>query len=108
MTITIQQLRDVITGTEEQRIESLRSLLDYPIKLKDPEGSRFWYLRPGEDEFDAEETCPVAVGFYKELDELEDKSLKQWLIEPEQENEIRGHYISRIVPNQPILYLLLP
>lgn len=108
MTITIQQLRDVITGTEEQRIESLRSLLDYPIKLKDPEGSRFWYLRPGEDEFDAEETCPVAVGFYKELDELEDKSLKQWLIEPEQENEIRGHYISRIVPDQPILYLLLP
>ncbi|MGK7954595.1 MAG: type ISP restriction/modification enzyme [Crocosphaera sp.] len=108
MTITLQQLQDVITGTEEQRIEQLRSLLDYPIKLRDPEGSRFWYLRSGEDEFDAEETCPVAVGFYEELDELDDKSLKQWLTEPDQENEIRGHYISRIVPDQPILYLLLP
>jgi hypothetical protein len=108
MTITIQQLHNVITGTEEQRIEGLRSLLNYPIKLRDPEGSRFWYLRPGGDEFDAEDTCPVAVGFYEELDEFDDKSLKQWLTKPDQENEIRGHYISRIVPDQPILYLLLP
>jgi hypothetical protein len=36
------------------------------------EGSRFWYLRPGDNEENAAETCPIAVGFYQELNQTEE------------------------------------
>ena len=40
-------LQAVIFGTQESRVEELRQILDYPLKQRDPEGSRFWLLRPG-------------------------------------------------------------
>jgi hypothetical protein len=56
-----------MTGTESNRIEALRGMLAYPVKQLDPEGSRFWYLRPGADDLEAADTLPIAVGFYPEV-----------------------------------------
>jgi len=101
-------LQAVVTGTQESRVEALRQILGYPLKQRDPGGSRFWFLRPGADEDEAEETCPIAVGFYAELDGLTDAEIKQFLTAEEQQREIYGHYTGRIIPNQPVMYLLLP
>jgi hypothetical protein len=86
----------------------LRQILDYPLKQRDPEGSRFWFLRPSADEDEAEDTCLIAVGFYAELDGLTDTDIKQFLTADEQQSEIYGHYTGRIIPNQPVMYVLLP
>jgi len=101
-------LQAVISGMQESRVEALRQILDYPLKQRDPEGSRFWFLRPGTDEDEAADTCPIAVGFYSELDGLTDSDIKQFLTADEQQREIYGHYTGRIIPNQPVMYLLLP
>lgn len=101
-------LQAVILGTQESRVEALRQILNYPLKQRDPGGSRFWFLRPGADEDEAEDTCPIAVGFYAELDGLTDSEIKQFLTADEQQREIYGHYTGRIIPNQPVMYLLLP
>ncbi|MCU0525500.1 MAG: hypothetical protein MUF72_11820 [Elainella sp. Prado103] len=84
-------LQAVISGTQESRVEALRQILEYPLKQRDPEGSRFWFLRPGADEDEAEDTCPIAVGFYAELDGLTDGDIKQFLMADEQQREIYGH-----------------
>ena len=101
-------LQAVASGTQESRVEVLRQILDYPLKQRDPEGSRFWFLRPGADKDEAEDTCPIAVGFYSELDGLSNDDIKQFLTADEQQREIYGHYTGRIIPNQPVMYLLLP
>ncbi|NJK51764.1 MAG: N-6 DNA methylase [Leptolyngbyaceae cyanobacterium SU_3_3] len=106
--MSLIDLQAVASGTQESRIEALRQILDYPLKQRDPEGSRFWFLRPGSDEDEAEDTCPIAVGFYSELDGLTNDDIKQFLIADEQQREIYGHYTGRIIPNQPVMYLLLP
>ena len=103
-----EQLQPVAVGSQENRVEALRLLLGYPSKQRDPEGSRFWFLRPGVDEDEAEDTCPIAVGFYSELNHLDKDEIPQFLTADEQQNEIYGHYTARIVPNQPVMYLLLP
>ena len=59
MALTKEYLCAVMTGTPENRIEELRQILGYPVKEFDCEGSRFWYLRPGESVEEAAETCPV-------------------------------------------------
>ena len=108
MTITKPQLKRIISGTEEDRIESLRQLLDYPVKQKDPQGSRFWYLRPAEDKDDAEDTCPIAVSFLSELNNLStDTEVKQFFTSDDN-NLIRGHYLNSTAENQPVMYLLFP
>jgi type I restriction-modification system DNA methylase subunit len=101
-------LQAVISGTQERRVEGLRQILGYPIQQRDPEGSRFWFLRPGSDEVEAADTCPIAVGFYPELDSLNHAEILQFLTVDEQQREIYGHYTQRIIPNQPVMYLLLP
>lgn len=101
-------LQAVISGTQESRVEALRQFLDYPLKQRDPEGSRFWFLRPGADADEAADTCPIAVGFYAELNGATDAAIKQFLTAEEQQREIYGHYTGRIIPNQPVMYLLLP
>jgi hypothetical protein len=101
-------LQSVISGIQESRVEALRQLLGYPVKQRDPEGSRFWFLRPGSNEDEAEDTCPIAVGFYAELNHLNKDEILQFFTADEQQNEIYGHYTNRIVPNQPVMYLLLP
>jgi type I restriction-modification system DNA methylase subunit len=108
MSISSEQLQPVAVGSQENRVEALRLLLGYPLKQRDPEGSRFWFLRPGVDEDEAEDTCPIAVGFYAELDRLTNDDIKQFLTADEQQREIYGHYTGRIIPNQPVMYLLLP
>jgi type I restriction-modification system DNA methylase subunit len=108
MSFTAEQLQSVMVGSQENRIEGLQQLLAYPLKQRDPEGSRFWYLRPGADEDEAQDTCPISVGFYSELNQSTDGEVKQFLTADEQQNEIYGHYTQRIVPNQPVMYLLLP
>jgi len=77
-------LQVVVSGTQESPVEALRQMLDYPLKQHDPGGSRFWFLRPGADEDEAEDTCPIAVGFYFELDGLTDSEIKQFLTADEQ------------------------
>lgn len=95
--------------SSDQRIEALRSRLDYPVKELDPSGSRFYYLRPGMDEDDAKMTCPIAVGFYRELNEISNGAeVKQFLTSDIPKKEIDGHYKGRIMPDQPAMYLLLP
>jgi hypothetical protein len=101
-------LEAVISGTQENRVEALRQILGYPLEQRDPEGSRFWFLRPGTDEDEAEDTCPISVGFYAELDRLSHSEILQFLTADEQQREIYGHYTQRIIPNQPVMYLLLP
>lgn len=101
-------LQAVISGTQASRVEALRQILGYPLKQRDPEGSRFWFLRSGADAAEAEDTCPIAVGFYAELNGLSDAEIKQFLTAEAQQREIYGHYTGRIVPNQPVMYLLLP
>ncbi|MFW9263714.1 type ISP restriction/modification enzyme [Nostoc sp. CALU 546] len=110
MTFTKEQLQAVMTGTDlNHRVEVLRQLLGYPVKEHDPQGSRFWYLRPGVDELEAEETCPIAVGFYdEELSGVTDQEIKRFLTSKEQQQEIYGHYTNRIAEQQPVMYLLLP
>ena len=108
MPIFPEQLQPVAVGSQENRAEALRLLLGYPLKQRDPEGSRFWFLRPGVNESEAEDTCPIAVGFYAELNHLSKDEILQFFTADTQQNEIYGHYTDRIVPNQPVMYLLLP
>lgn len=108
MTLTKELWRAVMNGTDSERIEELRQILKYPLKQRDTKGSRFWYLRPGIDELEAEETCPIAVGFYSELNYATDGEIKKFLTSVEQQKEIYGHYTSRISEQQPVMYLLLP
>lgn len=108
MTLTKELLRAVMTGTDSNRVEELRQILRYPVKQLDPKGSRFWYLRPGVDESEAEETCPIAVGFYSELNDATDQEIKRFLTSKEQQKEIYGHYTSLVSEQQPVMYLLLP
>jgi type I restriction-modification system DNA methylase subunit len=102
------KFQSVMAGGEEQRVEALRQLLGYPVKEKDSEGSRFWYLRPGNDKSEAEDTCPIAVGFFKELNQGAKREVEQWLTEDDQDRQIRGHYTGRIATEQPVMYILLP
>jgi hypothetical protein len=104
----VDALHSIMTGSPEQRTEVLRLHLGYPSVQRDPGGSRFWYLRPGEDEDEAEFTCPIAVGFYAELDDLERREVPCFLTAAEQQQEIYGHYTNRVIPDQPVMYLLLP
>jgi type I restriction-modification system DNA methylase subunit len=108
MTLTKELWRAVMNGTDSERVEELRQILKYPLKQRDTKGSRFWYLRPGVDESEAEETCPIAVGFYSELNDATDGEIKKFLTSVEQQKEIYGHYTSRISEQQPVMYLLLP
>jgi hypothetical protein len=108
LSFTAQQFKSVMSGNEKSRVESLRELLDYPILQKDPQGSRFWYLRSGESHSAAAETQPIAVGFYDELNRLNDREIKEFLTSLEQQQEIYGHYVDRVNEDQPVMYILLP
>jgi len=83
-------------GSPESRVEALREQLGYPANQRDPEGSRFWFLRPGADKAEAEETCPIAVGFYSELNTLAHNEILHYLTAEEQQREIYGHYTNRL------------
>ncbi|WP_242045584.1 MULTISPECIES: N-6 DNA methylase [unclassified Calothrix] len=104
----IEQLQAVMTGTESNRIEALRRMLAYPVKQRDPEGSRFWYLRPGADKLQAADTLPIAVGFYPELNEATQQQIVTFLTSKEQPPGIYEHYLSRVNPDKPVMYILLP
>jgi len=94
---------------KESRVEALRERLLYPLKKRDPQGSDFWYLHPGESEADAEETAPIAVGFFSELNDLTDeREIQRLLTSKEWQQKIYGHYLNRSVENKPVMYLLLP
>ena len=95
-------------GDEENRVTALKELLGYPVVKRDPEGSEFWYLHPGEDEEEALETCPIAVGFYEELNIATDQEIKRLFTSKEKQQEVYGHYSNREFEQQPVMYLLLP
>jgi hypothetical protein len=97
-----------MVGTEDDRVEALKELLGYPVLQHDPQGSAFWYLRPGKNENEALETCPIAIGFYSELNAATDQEIKQILTSKEKQHEIYGHYANREFEQQPVMYLLLP
>ncbi len=69
MSFSQTSLAKVMSGSQPDRVEALRQLLGYPLKERDAQGSRFWFIRPGANEEEAQDTCPIAVGFYAELDQ---------------------------------------
>jgi hypothetical protein len=97
-----------MSGKEDSRISALGQLLGYPISQRDRLGSRFWFLRPGENRSAAADTQPIAVGFYDELNSKGDREIKAFLTSPEQQQEIYGHYVDRVNEDQPVMYILLP
>ena len=108
MTLAKLLPRAVMSGTNEERVKELCKILKYPFNQLDPQGSRFYYLHPGEDESEARETCPIAVGFYSELNDATDGDIKKFLTAGEPQPEIYRHYTSRVSEDQPVMYLLLP
>ncbi len=94
---------------KERRVEELRQKLGYPIKQLDPQGSDFYYLRPGNDAAEAADTCPIAIGFFSELNGLTDeREIQQLLTSKEWQQRIYGHYLSCDLEHKPVMYLLLP
>ncbi len=108
MALTDKISHALMTGTEENRIEELRQHLGYPLKHRDPEGSQFWYLRPGVNESEAAETSPIAVRFYSQLNEATDREIKTFLTTKEPHLEVYKHYSDRVAEQKPVMYLLLP
>jgi type I restriction-modification system DNA methylase subunit len=108
MLVTTEEIQAIFTGLEDDRVASLQLLLGYPLKERDRTGSRFWYVRAGQDIAQAKNTCPIAVGFYEELDRLSDAEIKAFLTEPAQQQRIYGHYLEQDLENMPVMYLLLP
>ena len=107
--MTTFQSASRLTVAPDDRVEQLRQKLGYPVQQRDPQGSDFFYLRPGDDAEEAEETCPIAVGFYPELNEVTDeRSLQQLLTSSEWQQRIYGHYLSRTAEQQPVMYILMP
>jgi hypothetical protein len=70
----------------EERVSALQNALNYPVIERDREGLKFWYLRPRE-----EDTQPIAVGFYEELNRLNDREAKAFITSEKQQQEIYGH-----------------
>ncbi len=108
MTLAKLLPRAVMSGTNEERVKELCKFLNYPVQHRDPQGSRFYYLHPGENELEARETCPIAVGFYSELNDATDGEIRKFLTAGEPQPEIYKHYTSRVSEDQPVMYLLLP
>ncbi|MFN6288628.1 MAG: N-6 DNA methylase, partial [Pseudanabaena sp.] len=98
----------IAMGTEVQRVEALREFLGYPLQELDRTGSGFRYVRAGQDVVQAKNTCPIAVGFYEELDRLSDAEIKDFLVDKPQQQKIYGHYQNQEPENTPVMYLLLP
>jgi predicted helicase len=107
-TFTIDQFRAVMNGKEDSRISALGQLLGYSIAQRDRKGSRFWFLRPGVSQSAAEETQPIAVGFYDQLNAKSNDEIKAFLTSEEQQQEIYGHYSDRDNEDKPVMYILLP
>jgi N-6 DNA Methylase len=102
-------IRIKTTAGKESRVEELRQKLGYPIKQLDPQGSDFYYLRPGNDVAEAADTCPIAIGFFSELNGLTDeREIQQLLTSKEWQQRIYGHYLKRDLEHKPVMYLLLP
>jgi type I restriction-modification system DNA methylase subunit len=107
--MTTFQSASRLTIAPDDRVEQLRQKLGYPVQQRDPQGSDFFYLRPGADVEEAEDTCPIAVGFYSELNGATDeRSLQQLLTSSEWQQRIYGHYLSRTAEQQPVMYILMP
>ncbi|MFN8797817.1 MAG: N-6 DNA methylase [Pseudanabaena sp.] len=98
----------IAMGTEVQRVEALREFLGYPLQELDRTGSGLRYVRAGQDVVQAKNTCPIAVGFYEELDRLSDAEIKDFLVDKPQQQKIYGHYQNQEPENTPVMYLLLP
>ena len=107
--MTSRLVRTQASAGKESRVEALRERLGYPIKQRDPQGSEFWYLHPGESEADAEETAPIAIGFYAELNgATSEQELQRLLTSKEWQQRIYGHYLKSTSEQQPVMYMLLP
>jgi N-6 DNA Methylase len=79
-----------------EQIEALRTFLGYPkLEQKFDRANRdYWYLRPGADVDEAENTAPIAVRFYDDLESKQEETYK--------------HYLGRNLADKPVMYLLLP
>jgi hypothetical protein len=80
----------------EEQIEALRTFLGYPkLEQKFDRANRdYWYLRPGADVEEAENTAPIGVRFYDDLESKQQETYK--------------HYLGRNLADKPVMYLLLP
>jgi N-6 DNA Methylase len=79
-----------------KQIEALRTFLGYPkLEQKFDRANRdYWYLRPGADVEEAENTAPIGVLFYDDLESKQQETYK--------------HYLGRSLADKPVMYLLLP
>jgi len=108
MSEALPKFEAIAMGTEAQRVEALREFFGYPLQELDRTGSGFRYVRAGQDVAQAKNTCPIAVGFYEELDRFSDAEIKGFLTETAQQQRIYGHYLEQDLENMPVMYLLLP
>jgi len=97
-----------LIGTPIERVEALRVRLGYPDRPpeRDAQDQNWWYLRSGQNQEEAAETCPIAVRFYPELGQLGQDEV--WPFVQGHQGNICGHYLGRVLPDQPVLYLLWP
>jgi hypothetical protein len=78
----------------EEQVESLRAFLGYPALERDRKNRDYWYLRPGADRDEAENTAPIGICFYDDL--------------ASKQEEVYKHYLGRSLAEQPVMYLLSP
>jgi hypothetical protein len=69
------------TESPEEQVESLRKFLGYPkLEQKFDRANRdYWYLRPGADADEAENTAPIEVLFYDDLESKQNETYKHYL-----------------------------
>ncbi len=77
-----------------EQIEALRTFLGYPqLEQKFDRANRdYWYLRPGADVEEAENTAPIGVLFYDDLESKQQETYK--------------HYLGRSLADKPVMYLV--
>jgi hypothetical protein len=78
----------------EEQVESLRAFLGYPALERDRKNRDYWYLRPGADRDEAQNTAPIGICFYDDL--------------ASKQEEVYKHYLGRSLAEQPVMYLLSP
>lgn len=78
----------------EEKVESLRVFLGYPMLERDRKNRDYWYLRPGADRDEAKNSAPIGICFYDDLESRQE--------------EVYKHYLGRSLAEQPVMYLLSP
>ncbi len=63
----------------EEQVESLRTFLGYPVLERDRKNRDYWYLRSRANREEAENTAPIGVCFYDDLENKQAEVYKHYL-----------------------------